>query len=46
MVVVQSKRQIGKIVLAQRSVGKGEGGRGGRGNPPSRGAQVGFELIR
>ena len=31
-------------ISAQRS-SKGEGGRGGRGNPPSRGAQVGFEQI-
>ena len=31
-------------IFAQRS-SKGEGGRLGRGNPPSRGAQVGFELI-
>ena len=31
-------------ISAQRS-SKGEGGRGGRGNPPSRGAQVGLEQI-
>ena len=32
-------------ISAQRSSKQGEGGRGGRGNPPSRGAQVGFEQI-
>ena len=43
--LAENKGKVVTQISAQRSSKQGEGGRGGRGNPPSRGAQVGFEQI-